>query len=84
MLDFHLLKNAFTEEGIFLMLITVENIICHVSTMASFFVQTDTNTPISKTYFCPRRWPPWQVSIVFKKRQKGNGALLPLLQKNAF
>ena len=84
MLDFHLLKNAFTEEGIFLMLITVENTICHVSTMASFFVQTDTNTPISNTYFCPRRWPPWQVSIVFKKSQKGNGALLPLLQKKAF
>ena len=47
MLDFHLLKNAFTEEGIFLMLITVENTICHVSAMASFFVQTDTNIPIS-------------------------------------
>ena len=34
-------------KGFFLMLITVENTICHVSTMASFFVQTDTNTPIS-------------------------------------
>ena len=29
------------------MLITVENTICHLSTMATFFVQTDTNTPIS-------------------------------------
>ena len=47
MLDFHLLKNAFSEEGIVLMLIPVENTICHVSTMASFSVQTDTNTPIS-------------------------------------
>ena len=47
MLDFHPLKNAFSEEGIVLMLIPVENTICHVSTMASFFVQTDTNTPIS-------------------------------------
>jgi len=47
MLDCHLLKNAFSEEQIFLMLITVENSICHLPTRATFFVQIDTNTPIS-------------------------------------
>ena len=49
MLDFHLLKKIMPSlmKGFFLMLITVENTICHVSAMASFFVQTDTNTPIS-------------------------------------
>lgn len=89
MFDFHLLKNGFSEEGIFLMLIRVENTICDVSITASFFVQTDTNTPISTSLQLlltsvqeggHRGKSKW-----FLRRDKRVMVpLLPLLQKNAF
>ena len=78
MFDFHLLKNGFSKEGIFLMLITVGNTICHLSTMATFLSKQIKPPPFQHLYNCylllSKNVAPWQVSIVFRKRQKGNGA----------
>ena len=53
MLYFHLLKNAFSEGGIFLMpLITVENTIGQVSTMASFLSKQIQTPPFQHLYNC--------------------------------
>ena len=88
MFDFHLLKNGFSKEGIFLMLITVGNTICHLSTMATFLSKQIKPPPFQHLYNCylllSKKVAPWQVSIVFRKRQKGNGAPTSTPAKKSF